>query len=170
MDHIFWVIPHMLAGRPSPLRKPWSLAQIKEAGFRAVINLSEFAPDIEEFKKQGIDCFWNPLPTTVPADTKAEFHCIAALPKAFEFLMSHLDHNRAVLVHCIAGRDRTGLLLSFYTAQTSSLSAKQAIEYIRKIHPNTLTSAGWESMAIKVIDSLCNYKSRNVQRVPNTRP
>lgn len=119
MKNIFWIIPNLLAGRPSSIREPWSLKQIVEVGFKAVINLSEFAPDQEEFKTHDITSFWCPLPTTVPADERAKQDCIANLPRAFAFLMSYLNRNHAVLVHCIAGRDRTGLLLALYIAHTS---------------------------------------------------
>ncbi len=161
MDHVFWVIPNSLAGRPGPLRTPWSLDSLKEAGFNVVINLSEVPPDKEDFEKLNIDSFWCPLPTAVPADRQAELDCIASLPKAFEYLVTSLNKNHKVLVHCKAGKDRTGLLLSYFFARTNGISSLQSITRIREINPEALSSEGWEAMAINVLDTLCNPHSES---------
>lgn len=159
MEKIFWIEKDCVAGRPGPTREPWNLKQIIDEGFNAIINLSEFAPNKEDFSLNGLDVLWVPLPTTVPADIETEEKCVELLPIAYEFLMSHLKKGNHVLVHCVAGRDRTGMLLSYYIARKNLISGKKAIERIREIRPIALASEGWEPMAIRVIDHLCSKRN-----------
>ncbi|MEW6750137.1 MAG: dual specificity protein phosphatase family protein [Candidatus Latescibacterota bacterium] len=154
MLNAFWLLPGLLAGRPGPTREPWSLRQIRDAGIRAVVNLSEFPPRQSEFAEHGIEVLWVPLPATVPADAQSEQSCLERLPRAYAFLVTHLQAGHPVLVHCYAGCDRTGMLLAYHAARAESLSPRQAIQRVRQVRPAALTAQGWEAMAVRVIEAL----------------
>ena len=92
-----------------------------------------------------------PLPDVeLPDDLAAEV-CAAALPLTFRFIEANVREGRRVLVHCAAGNDRTGLVLSYYIAVREGISASEAIRRLRAVRPTALSAAGWEEMAIRLI-------------------
>lgn len=154
MEHIFWLIPNRLAGRSGPTSNPWSLDELRAAGFAAVINLSETEPDFPAFAQAGVDVAWFPLPNSYPADLVAEEGCLRDLPKAHEFLRVRWDAGQPVLVHCAWGRDRTGLLLAYHLVQSQGLSPEAAIAAVKQVRPKALTALGWEEMAVRIFRQL----------------
>ena len=153
MNNVFWLVPNQLAGRSGPSRDPWSLPEPRAGGFDAILNLTEIEPDRTEFVLAQLELGWVPLPATYPANFETEQSCLKALPKAYKFLISHLEAGHKVLVHCAWGRDRTGLLLAYYLARSEKLSPKQAIARLRKVRPEAI-SPGWEEMSERVIAKL----------------
>jgi protein-tyrosine phosphatase len=156
MKNVFWLIPGRLAGRAGPDYAPWSLSELREAGFHAVVNLSEFEPEQAAFEAARIDVLWTPLPNSYPADQEAETGCLQHLPAAYDFLHSHLSAGRTVLVHCAWGRDRTGLLLAYHLARSCGMPPDSAIARVREVSSKALSATGWEQMAERVITKLLN--------------
>lgn len=155
MREVFWLIPNRLAGRSGPTQVAWSLSEIRTVGgFDTVLNLSEHPPQPLEFRAVELACYWVPLPTTVPPDDDAEASCYRGLSLAYEIVADHLAANRRVLVHCVAGRDRTGLLLSYFLARTHQLTPIDAIARVRQTQPMALSAPGWEDMGMRVIRAL----------------
>jgi protein-tyrosine phosphatase len=54
-------------------------------------------------------------------------------------------------VHCVLGRDRTGLVLAHQLVRSSALTPAAAIAQVRQVCPNALSAPGWEQMAERVI-------------------
>ncbi len=156
MPRIFWIIPGRLAGRPGPTAEPWSLDDLVRARFDTVLNLSEHPPDERAFKAAGLKSIWVPLPTTVPADEAAEQECLEVLPRAHAFLVTELEAGHQVLVHCVAGRDRTGMLLAHHLATSHRLDPSAAISRVREVRPSAISAPGWEPMTIRVIEALAS--------------
>src|SRR5581483_5418017 len=127
MKSVFWLIRDSVAGRPGPQWVPWSLTELRAAGFAAVLNLSEHPSDLGAFEAVGIETIWVPLPTDIPPTKESQERCVEALPRAFAFVSKQMSQGRKVLVHCHAGRDRTGILLAIVIAKTESLTAQAAI-------------------------------------------
>jgi protein-tyrosine phosphatase len=151
MKSVFWLIRDQIGGRPGPHFEPWSVPELRTAGFDAVINLSEHEPDFHLFVAGGIDASWVPLPTNVPPTKASEEKCVEALPRAYAFVSAQLRNGRRVLVHCHAGKDRTGMLLAVWLAKTEGLSAPAATRRVREVRPLAITAPGWETLALSVI-------------------
>ena len=151
MKSVFWLIRDVIGGRAGPQLEPWSVSELRAGGFDAVINLSEHRPDSEAFEAVGIEVSWVPLPTDVPPTKRTEEQCVEALPQAFAFVSAQMSKGRRVLVHCHAGKDRTGMLLAVVVAKTEGLSARAAIAKVREVRPLAITASGWEALALEVI-------------------
>jgi protein-tyrosine phosphatase len=151
MKSVFWLIRDAIGGRPGPQLEPWSVTELRAAGFGAVLNLSEHPSDFETLATAGLEASWVPLPTDVPPTKESAEKCIEALPRAFAFLSAQVSEGRRVLVHCYAGKDRTGMLLALFVAKQESLSAEAAIRKVREVRPLALTAPGWEALALEVI-------------------
>lgn len=125
--------------------------ELRAAGIDAVINLSEYPSDVVAFEAAGMEANWVPLPTDIPPTADSEMKCVTALPAALAFVASQMSRGRRTLVHCHAGKDRTGLLLAALIAKREGLSPEAAIRRVREVRPLAITASGWEAMARRVI-------------------
>jgi protein-tyrosine phosphatase len=130
------------------------LEQLGEAGFDAILDLSEYAPNEDSMASVGLESSWIPLPTTVLPDQEAEHICLERIPKAYTFIRDRITSGQRVLVQCVAGCDRTGLVLSHYLAMSNGLDINEAINEVRSVRPMALSAEGWEDMAVRVISRL----------------
>jgi hypothetical protein len=151
MKSVFWLVRDVIGGRPGPHLEPWSIAELRAAGFDAVINLSEHPSDIAALNEAGMESSWVPLPTDIPPTKESAEKCLEALPQAYAFLSAQVARGRRVLVHCYAGKDRTGMLLAIFVAKQEGLSAPAAIRRVREVRPLAITAAGWEALALDII-------------------
>lgn len=154
MKRVFWLIPDRLAGRPGPNFFPWKPAELRAGGFDAVLNLSEYEPDVTALTGAGLRSYWVPLPMDFPPSEVSELECLGALPRALDHLNRELATGARVLVHCFAGRDRTGMLLALFLARRDGLAAGDAIARVREVRPEAISAPGWEEMALRVITRL----------------
>ena len=152
MQHVFWLIPGKLAGRTGPNVDPWDARRLKEGGIDAVLSVNHgiFVKE-KELEACGISyaCIpfsWNAPP--VPGDLEI---CLDALPKAFAFVQQNIENERAVMIHCTSGKDRTGLLMSYYLMRTQSMTIDEAILEVRRVRPIALSAAGWEEFGREIL-------------------
>ena len=153
MNQVFWISDGKLGGRPGPHRSPWSVEELSST-IDVVVNISEHPSPEREFAVLGIKHIWIPLPTTVPPDAQAERMCMECLPRAESYLSEQLREGCRVLVHCVSGKDRTGMLLAYHLARRDGLKADKALSEVRKVRPAALNAEGWEAMALRVISHL----------------
>jgi len=152
MDKIFWVLPGRLAGRSGPDQDPWDAASLHAAGIRAVLSVN--GGDMcrpEELAGLGINYACVPLSANAPPLPGDAHVCARALPQARAFVTAQLEEGRAVLVHCTAGKDRTGLFLSYFLMHSARLTPHGAIEAVRRVRPIALSAAGWDAFAREVL-------------------
>jgi protein-tyrosine phosphatase len=90
----------------------------------------------------------------VPPDKEAEQACEEALPHAQAILEAELDLGNRALVHCVAGRDRTGMLLTYHLARSLRIEPDAALAQLREVRPNAIAAEGWEPMALRVVARL----------------
>jgi atypical dual specificity phosphatase len=67
------------------------------------------------------------------------------MEEAVNFIDKEIQRGRPVLVHCAAGKGRTGAVLAAYMMKKQNLTAKQAIERMRIKRPGSVQSITQET-------------------------
>ncbi|MDI6734796.1 MAG: dual specificity protein phosphatase family protein [bacterium] len=119
MNKIYWLEEGKIAGRSYP-----SLEELKELyreGFRILVSL-ERREDIFEIEKIGFKVF----PIFIQDFTSPSI-------EQLEKFNSIIDESttKPILVHCTGGLGRTGTMLASYLIKRKSMTAKQAIKFVR---------------------------------------
>lgn len=154
MDHVFWVYENALAGRPGPGMAPWDIAELKAGGIDLILSVASDLFPHPDASRGGLSRTCIPLPDCAPPDDYTVRVCAASLPVALEIIRTNIEEGRTVMVHCAAGCDRTGLVLSYYIAWRERIGAVEAIARLRAVRPNALTASGWEQMAVSLLPEL----------------
>src|SRR5712691_2270422 len=63
---------------------------------------------------------------------------VSALDEAATYIDEEVKSGRTILVHCLAGKGRTGSALAAYLMKTKGISSKEAIELLRKLRPGSV--------------------------------
>jgi protein-tyrosine phosphatase len=165
MDKIFWVLPNKLAGRPGPDQEPWNLSALHDGGIGAILSVNDgllCRPD--DFGALGIAYACVPLSDNAPPRPGDDQICLQALPHAYAFAQAQMAQGHRVVVHCSAGKDRTGLFLCYYLMRHASLTPTEAIQAVRRVRPIALSAEGWDDLAKEVLQSAANRKEGRVAR------
>jgi atypical dual specificity phosphatase len=67
------------------------------------------------------------------------------LDEAVNYIDKKIQSGKPVLVHCAAGKGRTGALLAAYMIKKENLTAEQAIEKVRVMRPGSVQSVTQET-------------------------
>jgi len=127
-DRFSWVVKDVIAGmeRPGlfyPLEE--DLDFLKSQGVEVIVNLQEKEHFIEhkEFvsKNIAIDDFGPP-----EYENFVEF---------IEFVCSHIEKQKKVVVHCYAGMGRTNLMLASYIMHDMQIDADRALDEVKLRRP-----------------------------------
>ena len=130
-----WVIDKKLAGSGMPVNLP-QLLWVAKNGIKSVITIRE-----------------SPLPSSWLGSTnqkleymhlKVDDFCspsLESLETTVNYIHLHINEDKPVLVHCAAGKGRTGTILAAYIMkQDTHLSAMEAINKIRVLRPGSVQS------------------------------
>ena len=130
-----WVIENKLAGSGMPVNLP-QLLWVAKNGIRSVITVRE-----------------SPLPHSWLANTsqrleyvhlKVDDFCaptLEILESTVRHIDQHINEDKPVLVHCAAGKGRTGTILAaYFMKQDRNLSSLEAIKRIRILRPGSIQS------------------------------
>lgn len=157
MQHLFWLRKNRIAGRSGPNLDPWQPAQLAAAGIGAVVSVNDAASVYaDDLARAGIDWAGFPLSDNAPPRPGDFEHCLRVLPRAFAYLAGVIDSGRIPLVHCSAGKDRTGLLLCYYLCRTEGRSPHDAIRELRRVRPIGLSAPGYEDFAVDLLAAMQN--------------
>ena len=144
MENVYWVIENRLAGRPGPVRRPWNPAALYAGGIRVVVSLAEEEP-VPDLSRYGLEHHYIPFPPIFLFSTgmqKAFIH--EALP-VWALVHEKMQSKTPTLVHCHAGQDRTGLILSGYLVLYCGWTPETAIKHLREKKPEALSAPGFET-------------------------
>jgi protein-tyrosine phosphatase len=153
MNHVFWLVPGKLAGRPGPDKAPWDLAAMRGAGIGAILSVNDgLLCHPEDFAAAGLVYACIPFTDSAPPQPGDDVTCLRVLRAAHAFVEDQLAAGRATVVHCTSGKDRTGLLLGYHLVRRAGLTAAEAIEEVRRVRPIALSAPGWLGFAAEVLE------------------
>lgn len=155
MQHVFWVVPNLLAGRSGPDRQPWSLSELRGAGIGAVLSVNDgVLCHLQDFERREMAYACIPLSPNAPPRPGDLEHCLSALPVAYTFVTGQLEKGCRVLVHCSSGKDRTGLFFGYFFMRYFGQSVPEAIANVVAARPIAFTAEGWREFAPVVLSAV----------------
>jgi protein-tyrosine phosphatase len=146
MKHVFWLMRGLVAGRPGPVLNPWDAKALYAGGLRVVLSLNE-EPDPSELAVAGIRHHSLPWPPILPLTAALQDFLLDGLEEVLPVLHAEVDNGEPTLIHCHAGKDRTGLLMTAYLVRYQGLEIEEAIARVRAVRPIALSAPGYEATA-----------------------
>jgi len=135
-DNFSWIIENKLAGSAIPT----SIDEVKwviDQGVKSIVTIREETLDESWVKDVNyLHILSNDM--SVP-----EFD---DLIYAVDFIHRRITNNEPVLVHCLAGMGRTGVILACYLIKYQKMSASEATEKVREERPGSIQSYSQEEI------------------------
>ena len=139
-----WLIENKLAGSGIPTsidEVQWVIKQ----GVKSIVTIREESLDESWIKDVNyLHVLSNDM--SVP-----EF---VDLVHAVDFIHRRITNNEPVLVHCLAGMGRTGVILACYLVKYQKMSASEATEKVREERPGSIQSYPQEEIVFRFEKSL----------------
>ena len=142
MEHIYWVIAGLLAGRPGPVARPWDFHELYEAGIRALVSLAQEEPVTDLVPSNFIHYQAQFPPVLLFSTGMRKAFIYQALP-VWDFIHKQVTAEVPTLVHCHAGNDRTGAILAGYLVTYQSVPPEEALLRVREAHPLAMSADGY---------------------------
>ena len=143
-DKFSWLIENKLAGSGIPTSIDEVQWMIKQ-GVKSIVTIREETLDESWIKDVNyLHILSNDM--SVP-----EFD---DLIYAVDFIHRRITNNEPVLVHCLAGMGRTGVILACYLIKYQKMSASEATEKIREERPGSIQSYPQEEIIFRFEKSL----------------
>lgn len=116
------------SGLPSTRRH---IKFLRQQGITAIISLTEQPLPPQLLENQNIKYLHYPLADHQAADP-------AKILEIVKHLQKLVSSGEKVLVHCLAGLGRTGMVLTAYTMLEKNLDWRTALETVRSIRPGSV--------------------------------
>ena len=143
-DNFSWLIDGKLAGSAIPTSKD-EIKWVQEQGVKSIVTIRE-EPLADEWIKDVNYLHVMSNDMGVP-----EFD---DLIHAVDFIHRRITNNEFVLVHCLAGMGRTGVVLACYLVKYQNMSADEATQKIREERPGSIQSYPQEEIIFRFEKSL----------------
>jgi protein-tyrosine phosphatase len=159
MERIYWIEEGRLAGRCGPSVAPLNLHDFKKAGFRTVLSLDGSEYKLVRGKPSGVKVRLIHLTNSIPPRPIEKAIFAVRLPEAVDHVVRSVSQNDgAVLVHCHAGNDRTGGVLTGYLCMAAGLTPRRALDHVRAANPDAISAEGYEEMILTILEDLVRTK------------
>lgn len=132
-----WVIEGKLAGCGLPVTED-EFKWVVDQGIKSVVTVREVALPSDWFDGGDID-YLHLQVEDFGAPNMEE------LIQGVDFIDQQISSGKPVMVHCAAGKGRTGAVLAAYLVKRQNLTAEQAIEKIRRMRPGSVQSVSQET-------------------------
>ena len=139
-----WVIPQKLAGSGLPSSFD-QLTWLASNGIKCVITVREIPLPKVWFEK--IDSQYGELENYFLKTDDYNAPTIEEIHEVVEYIEQRIHANKPVLVHCAAGKGRTGTVLAAYFIKNDGLTPMEAVKKLRGMRPGSVQSERQE-MAI----------------------
>jgi len=146
-----WVIDGKLAGCGLPVTVD-EFGWVVDQGIKSIVTVREIALPTDWFNGDDI----NYLHLAVE-DFGAPN--IEELVQAVDFIDQQISSGRPVMVHCAAGKGRTGAVLAAYLVKKQKLTDEQAIEKLRGMRPGSVQSISQET-AVSMYEKYLKSKKK----------
>lgn len=161
-----WVINNELAGSGLPL----SFVQFKwlvDHGIGTVVTVREVPLPanwftLEDKKNSNADSK-NPKRINYLHLRVEDYHSptVQEINSTVKFIENEIKANRPVLVHCAAGKGRTGNILGAYLLRNKNIGARDAITRIRNIRPGSIQTDSQEKSLYEYEKYLKDNSTKN---------
>jgi protein tyrosine phosphatase len=132
-----WIIEGKLAGCGLPVSQD-EFEWVVDQGIKSVVTVREIALPSDWFNGGNID-YLHLQVEDFGAPNMEE------LVQAVDFIDQQISSGKPVMVHCAAGKGRTGAVLAAYLVKKQNLTADQAIEKLRGMRPGSVQSISQET-------------------------
>lgn len=122
---------------------PWDPAELYAGGIEAVISLPEEV-EIEDLTHYGLRHYRYPFPPVLLTSEGLQKAFIYQALPVWKQIDALLKEGITTLVHCYAGNDRTGAILSGYLITYQGVGVDEAIRYVRQLNPRAMEASGYE--------------------------
>jgi atypical dual specificity phosphatase len=145
-----WVIENRLAGSGLPVTED-EFGWLLEQGIRSIVTVREVPLpskwiDGKDVQYLHLDVEDYGAPT------------LETLDQAVDYIDVQISEGRPVMVHCAAGKGRTGTVLAAYLVKKENLTAEISIQRIRSSRPGSVQSIAQE-MAVSMYEEYLKSKS-----------
>ena len=145
-----WIIERKLAGSGAPMSKREAKWLINTQGIRTIVTIKE-KPLSQEWLN------YNNGTNTGADDTKIDYLHISIqdygapsleeLDRVVNYISQQVDRARPVMVHCSAGKGRTGTILAAYLIKKENgMTADKAISRLSRIRGESVQSKDQEKI------------------------
>ncbi|MDE1842164.1 MAG: dual specificity protein phosphatase family protein [Thaumarchaeota archaeon] len=129
-----WLIDDKLAGSGMPTSVS-EIDWIIKQGVRSIVTMTENS--LPEQWVKNVKYLHVPTEDFSAPDMQQ-------IDEAVEFIQTRIVNSEPVMVHCAAGIGRTGTILACYLVKYHKISAKDAIQKVRKERPGSIQSESQE--------------------------
>jgi protein-tyrosine phosphatase len=121
--------------------EPWDFDKIRRAGVTTIVSTDEDC-HAESIRASGLKHVSKYMPTAYPTNPALVARFTDLVEDAVAAVVAEIQRGGAVLVHCYAGRDRTGLVLCGSLMVMEGASAQEALARVRTVRPSALSGPG----------------------------
>jgi atypical dual specificity phosphatase len=132
-----WVIPGKLAGSGLPSSYDHLLWLVKN-NIKTIVTVREIPLPNAWFKK--VNSFNLTLESFFLKTDDYNAPAVYEIYNVVEYIDSQIRKNKPVVVHCAAGKGRTGTVLAAYLIKKDKLRVDEAIRKIRSLRPGSVQS------------------------------